>query len=169
MNKSCKGRKEGLNSGVLLIDSGIGRTREEICLQESALSHAPMASPYDILGGTEPVLKLAERFYDNMEVYEPALTKTHRLTPEGKIDPVVRNNFGLFLVFWLGGPQDYLEQHGHPRLRMRHRHVAIDQAMSDAWVRSMTRAMDDCQISGSVREFLDGRFAHVANFLRNTE
>jgi hemoglobin len=40
--------------------------------------------------------------------------------------------------------------------------------MRDAWLRSMTRAMDARGVSGEVRTFLDARFADVANFLRNT-
>jgi hemoglobin len=126
-----------------------------------------MQTPYEQLGGRQAVEALAEAFYDAMEAHEPELTATHRLTPEGRIHPEVRRRFGMFLVFWLGGPHDYLEQCGHPRLRMRHHKVAIGEAMRDAWLRSMTRAMDQRQVQGSVRDFLDQRFAHVANFLRN--
>ena len=71
------------------------------------------------------------------------------------------------LVGWLGGPQTYMQTHGHPRLRMRHGHVAIDVAMRDAWLRSMTAAMNDQGITGEVRAFLDARFAELADFLRN--
>ncbi len=124
-------------------------------------------TPYELLGGRAAVLALAQRFYDEMEAHEPALTAVHQTTPEGKVDPGVRERFGLFLVFWLGGPRDYLETQGHPRLRMRHHHVAIGEEMRDAWLRSMTRAMDHQKVSGPVRDFLDGRFAHVADFLRN--
>jgi hypothetical protein len=44
-----------------------------------------------------------------------------------------------------------------------------DEAMRDAWVRCMTRAMDEVGLSGPVRTWLDGRFFEVADFLRNTE
>lgn len=124
-------------------------------------------SPYNLLGGKEPVIALAQRFYDEMEEHEPALTATHRCTPEGKVSKESRDNFASFLVFWLGGPHDYLETQGHPRLRMRHAPVAIDSEMRDAWLRSMHRAMDAQGVEGPVRDFLDARFAHVANFLRN--
>jgi hemoglobin len=55
--------------------------------------------------------------------------------------------------------------HGHPRLRMRHARVAIGPGLRDAWLRCMTRAMDDCGVTGRIRPFLDQRFAEVANFL----
>ncbi len=100
---------------------------------------------------------------------EPVLTKLHRTEPDGRVDAGTRARFALFIEQWLGGPQTYSEQHGHPRLRMRHGRVAVDLAMRDAWLRCMQRAMNDLQIAGPVRSYLDGRFAEVADFMRNTE
>ena len=122
-----------------------------------------------------------------MEREEPELTALHRLTEVGsrgacgagpataavinsevgRVHPEVRERFALFLVGWLGGPQDYVAQHGHPRLRMRHMHVPVDERMRDAWLRSMSRALDECGVTGELRAFLDQRFAEVADFMRN--
>lgn len=124
-------------------------------------------APYALLGERDAVIRLAEAFYDAMEREEPALAALHARTPEGRITSTVRDRFALFLVGWLGGPQDYVAQFGHPRLRMRHARVAIDTPMRDAWLRSMGRAMDECGVEGDVRTFLDQRFAEVADFLRN--
>lgn len=114
---------------------------------------------------------LANAFYDAMEHDEPALTAVHRLhdTDPGRVHPEVRERFALFLVGWLGGPQEYVEQHGHPRLRRRHAHVAVDLAMRDAWMRAMTSALDRAGVQGELRAFLDARFADVADFMRNRE
>lgn len=125
------------------------------------------ATPFDLLGGAERVRALVERFYDTMEAREPALAALHQLDDQGHIARAFRERFALFLIGWLGGPQDYIERHGHPRLRMRHARVVVDVAMRDAWLRSMSGAMDQEQIAGPVREFLDRRFAEVADFLRN--
>jgi hemoglobin len=124
-------------------------------------------NPFRLVGGRAVVERLAARFYEVMERDEPALAAVHRQAPGGGIDPEVKQRFALFLVGWLGGPQEYMERHGHPRLRMRHARVPVDPGMRDAWVRSMTRAMDDCGIRGPVRAFLDQRFAEVASFLIN--
>lgn len=134
-------------------------------------SYRPTADdpPYLRIGGVEGVTALVERFYDAMEAHEPELTALHRCDAPGKISRESRNHFASFLVYWLGGPQTYLETRGHPRLRMRHGKVVVNVAMRDAWLRSMTRAMDQQQISGGVRQYLDGRFAEVADFLRNTD
>ncbi len=126
-------------------------------------------TPYEMLGGTAAVLALAERFYDVMSETEPALARLHPCTPDGKVARVPRDRFALFLVGWLGGPDDYVERHGHPRLRMRHGRVAVSVAMRDAWLRCMQTAMNDHGIAGQVREFLDARFAEVADFMRNVE
>ncbi len=120
-----------------------------------------------MLGGADRVSALVEKFYDIMDEREPALARLHPCTPDGKVARENRDRFKLFLIGWLGGPQDYIERHGHPRLRMRHGRVRVDEAMRDAWVRCMTAAMDDQGITGEVRAFLDGRFAEVADFMRN--
>jgi hemoglobin len=139
------------------------------------LPPAPPAppTPFDLIGGRAVVERLAARFYQVMERDEPALAAVHRQVPDDSgrsvIDPEVKRRFSLFLIGWLGGPQEYMEQHGHPRLRMRHGRVPVDVNMRDAWVRSMTRAMDDCGVRGAVRGYLDQRFAEVADFLRNVE
>jgi hemoglobin len=124
-------------------------------------------SPFQMVGGRAVTERLAARFYEVMEQYEPALAAVHRQTAAGGIDPTVKERFALFLVGWLGGPQEYMEKHGHPRLRMRHARVPVDETMRDAWLRCMSRAMDDVGVAGRVRIFLDQRFAEVANFLMN--
>lgn len=134
---------------------------------EGAWTPTDSDTPWHRLGGTDAVKALAEAFYDAMEAHEPALAALHHQDEPGKVSRRSRENFGLFLVGWLGGPQDYIAQHGHPRLRQRHAKVPVDTAMRDAWLRAMGRAMDARQVDGAVRQYLDGRFAEVADFLRN--
>ncbi len=126
-------------------------------------------SPFELLGGADRVKALVETFYDVMSENEPALARLHPCEPEGIVARTPRDRFALFLIGWLGGPEDYVQQHGHPRLRMRHGRVAVNQAMRDAWLRCMHTAMERHAISGEVRAFLDARFAEVADFLRNAE
>ena len=126
-------------------------------------------TPFEMLGGAERVTALVETFYDVMSEQEPALAELHPCDPDGKVARTPRDRFALFLVGWLGGPEDYVQQHGHPRLRMRHGRVPVSVPMRDAWLRCMTAAMQRHGITGEVRTFLDSRFAEVADFLRNTE
>ncbi|WP_338871931.1 group II truncated hemoglobin [Myxococcus stipitatus] len=126
-------------------------------------------TPYHRIGGDDAVMALAGAFYDAMDAHEPALAKLHELDEQGRVNQGTRERFGLFLIGWLGGPQHYSARYGHPRLRMRHGHVPVDVAMRDAWLRAMGRALDARGVTGALRRFVDERFAHVADFLRNTE
>jgi hemoglobin len=123
-------------------------------------------TPFERIGGEANVRALVERFYDAMDEHEPALAALHPLE-DGKVSRAARDRFALFLIGWLGGPQDYMRLHGHPRLRMRHAHVAVTGAMRDAWIRSMRLALRDASIDTGVRAFLDEKLAEVAEFLRN--
>jgi len=123
-------------------------------------------TPYDRIGGAQAVRALAERFYDAMDEHEPELARLHPLE-DGKVSRASRDRFALFLIGWLGGPQDYMRLHGHPRLRMRHARVPVTVAMRDAWLRSMSIALADPSIPADTRAFLDQKLAELADFLRN--
>lgn len=124
------------------------------------------ATPFELVGGADKIRAIVETFYDAME---PDLARLHACDPDGKVDRGSRDRFAMFLIGWLGGPQDYIQHHGHPRLRMRHGRVKVDVAMRDAWLRAMQIALDQHNVTGPVREFLDERFKDVADFMRNTE
>ena len=128
-----------------------------------------MDNPYEQVGGRDKVVALVERFYDVMEQTEPALAALHQRNPEGKITRRSRDRFASFLVGWLGGPDDYVRDNGHPRLRLRHARAPIDVAMRDAWLRCMNAAIDACAVPEPPRTFLRQRFAEVADFLRNVD
>jgi len=126
-----------------------------------------MKTPFEDLGGEEVARRVAKAFYDHMDASEPSLAKLHRLDDEGRVHPEARERFALFFIGWLGGPQTYSDRYGHPRLRLRHGHVRIDEAMRDAWLRAMTKALDEVGVSGDIRVFLETKLADVAEFLRN--
>jgi len=124
-------------------------------------------TPYQRLGGTEGINSLVNTFYDIMEAEEPALTATHKLDEAGRVPRELRDRVALYLVGWLGGPQDYTATFGHPRLRMRHGHVPVDTTMRDAWMRSMGKALDRAGVQGPLRDFLDQKLLDLADHLRN--
>ena len=132
-----------------------------------AYSPTQLDSPFARLGGEQPVRRLVTRFYDHMDADEPQLAALHERDELGRVSAQAREHFALFLIEWLGGPNNFSATRGHPRLRMRHARVAIDERMRDAWLRCMASALNDEGVSGDVRGFLDARLAEVANFLRN--
>jgi hemoglobin len=123
--------------------------------------------PFDRLGGEAAVRSLVEHFYDAMTELEPALALLHPCDADGRVTRSSRDRFALFFMGWLGGPQDYIAQHGHPRLRMRHASVPVDGAMASAWMRCMRIAFDRSGVDGDVRAFLEEKLADLAQFLRN--
>jgi len=72
-----------------------------------------------------------------------------------------------FLWFRIAQDPTYILKRGHPRLRMRHMPFRIDAAARDRWLALMAQAMDETQITGSSREWLDGFFYQIADFMRN--
>ena len=74
-----------------------------------------------------------------------------------------------FLIFRLGGPQTYIEQRGHPRLRMRHMPFAIDVNARNRWIALMTNALDEIEISAKDRELMLAFFEHLATFMINRQ
>jgi hemoglobin len=124
-------------------------------------------TPYDRLGGEAAVRAIVERFYDAMAELEPELARLHPCDERGQVVRPSRDRFALFFIGWLGGPQDYVAAHGHPRLRMRHARVPVDTAMAGAWMRCMMHALDTSGVERDVRDFLEVRLMEVAMFLRN--
>jgi hemoglobin len=72
-----------------------------------------------------------------------------------------------FLVGRFGGPQRYIEQRGHPRLRMRHMPFAVDAAARERWLQLMANALDEVKLPPEVdaflRDFFDGVSAMLVN------
>ncbi len=72
-----------------------------------------------------------------------------------------------FLVFRCGGSARYLEERGHPRLRMRHGPFAIGIAERDRWLSLMEAALDETRTPSPSRELLTEFFSQTADFMRN--
>src|SRR5262245_46168514 len=72
-----------------------------------------------------------------------------------------------FLVGRFGGPPRYLEQRGHPRLRLRHAPFSIDQEARDRWVRMMGRALEEAALPPEVSDVLRDFLFNTATFMIN--
>lgn len=72
-----------------------------------------------------------------------------------------------FLVGRFGGPSRYIEQRGHPRLRMRHMPFAIDGPARHRWIQLMTRALDEAALPREADRVLRAFFDEVATMLIN--
>src|SRR5688572_24084544 len=72
-----------------------------------------------------------------------------------------------FLVGRFGGPTRYIEQRGHPRLRMRHAPFPIGPEARDRWMELMSRALDAAHLPPDVTAFLRDFFDAVATMMVN--
>lgn len=74
-----------------------------------------------------------------------------------------------FLIFRFGGPPRYIEERGHPRLRMRHAGFAIGEAAKDRWLVLMRKSLDAAALEPGADAVLRGFFESTASFLINRD
>ena len=72
-----------------------------------------------------------------------------------------------FLVGRFGGPPRYIEQRGHPALRMRHAPFAVTPAARDRWLVLMHNALTVAQLPEEAEAILRPFFLQVANHMLN--
>lgn len=116
---------------------------------------------YELAGGQEPLLRMVAHFYRGVES-DPVLRP---LYPEDLRDSAWWT--ALFIIQYCGGPTDYSQTRGHPRLRMRHYPFAIGQRERDAWVSHMTRAVEAEIKDETAQQKLNDYFEKTATFLMN--
>lgn len=125
---------------------------------------AEFESAYEWLGGDAQVRALVDRFYDLMDL-EPnyqALRAAHGPTLD-----TARDKLYWFLSGWLGGPNLYIEQFGHPRLRARHMPFSIGIQERDQWVACMAQAMNELKVDSDLANRLNQSFLQTADWMRN--
>jgi hemoglobin len=72
-----------------------------------------------------------------------------------------------FIVYRFGGPQTYIVERGHPKLRMRHMPFEIGEAERDRWLALMAQAMNETGIPAEQAPLIGEFFAMVADSMRN--
>jgi hemoglobin len=127
---------------------------------KSSLTH------YQRIGGEEKVRALVQRFYQLMDELPEAygIRKLHAQDLQNASDKLYK-----FLTGWMGGPQLYVEQYGHPMLRKRHFPFPIGDAERDQWLLCMNQALGEVVEDAVLRQELSDAFAKVADHMRNRE
>lgn len=72
-----------------------------------------------------------------------------------------------FLVGRFGGPMRYVEQRGHPRLRMRHAPFPIDATARNRWMQLMVRALEEAELPEEAGQILFQYFVQTATSMIN--
>lgn len=121
-------------------------------------------TPYVLIGGEVAVGKLCDRFYELMDTVAQFahLRSMHPADLKSS-----RDKLFMFLSGWFGGPDLFVQNFGHPKLRQRHMPFSIGETERDQWVACMVLAMEDIGVEASLREKLLGQFFNTADFMRN--
>ncbi len=126
----------------------------------------PVPTPYEELGGDPVVRAIVTRFYHRMDTL-PEAAGIRAMHAEDL--SVAREKLFDFLCGWLGGPQRYVEKHGHPRLRARHLPFRIATPEAEAWMLCMRGALEDEVPDAALRTQLERALERLAGHMRNTE
>lgn len=128
------------------------------------ITKQPSKTLYERIGGETMISALVDRFYELMDT-QPVAAGIRAMHPADL--STSREKLYLFLVGWMGGPQLYVERHGHPRLRARHLPLPIGLRERDEWLWCMFKALEDVVPDEDLRVQLANAFLQVADFMRN--
>jgi hemoglobin len=117
--------------------------------------------PYEEIGA-EKLAQLIDTFYGKVAkhpllkpIFPDDLTETARKQKQ-------------FMTQYLGGPNLYSQEHGHPMLRARHIPFPITRDRAQAWLECMSEAMDEVGLTGPFRDEYFRRLVLTANHMINT-
>ncbi|MDX8388710.1 MAG: group II truncated hemoglobin [Ghiorsea sp.] len=119
---------------------------------------------YERIGGEDNIRTLVQRFYQHMDELKETQEVRNMHANSLKVS---EEKLFMFLSGWMGGPSLYIEQYGHPRLRMRHMPFKIDESARDQWMSCMQHALDEVVEDKAVHGELYQAFYDIADFMRN--
>lgn len=119
------------------------------------------STPYEAIGKGN-LHRLVDAFYSRVSQH-PDLAP---IFPTG-FNEIARKQ-KQFLTQYLGGPQEYTNEHGHPMMRARHLPFEVTPKRATAWLACMSEAMDEIELSGQVRNEFYSRLVLTAQHMINT-
>ena len=122
-----------------------------------------MSTFYEEVGGTEFFEELVSGFYAVVAV-DPILAPMY---PD-KDWHAAAERLQMFLEQYWGGPTDYQELRGHPRLRMRHNAFHIGPKARERWLFHMRAAVDSLALPPLQEAELWGYLDRAATAMLNS-
>lgn len=123
-------------------------------------------TPYQLIGGESAIRSLVDRFYFYMDILPEAqgIRAMHAANLAGAKDKLFK-----FLSGWLGGPNLFIEEFGHPMLRARHFPFAIGPSERDQWMLCMNKALDETGMDDRLRTNIRAALQQLATHMINQE
>ena len=124
------------------------------------------STPYELIGGEAAIRSLVDRFYFYMDILPEAqgIRAMHAPSLASAKDKLFK-----FLSGWLGGPNLFIEEFGHPMLRARHFPFAIGPSERDQWMRCMNKALEEIEMDPRLRENIRTALQQLATHMINQE
>jgi len=130
------------------------------------MTETQQQTPYVLMGGDKAILNIVERFYFYMDTLPEAkeLRSEHQLNLSSAKDKLYK-----FLSGWLGGPDLFVQEFGHPRLRQRHFPFKVNQQNRDQWMMCMNKALYEVAMPDSLRKNIKQALDDLATHMINIE
>lgn len=130
------------------------------------MTETQQQTPYLLVGGEAAILSLVERFYFFMDTL-PEAKELRAIHAEDLTS--TKTKLFKFLSGWLGGPDLFIQEYGHPRLRQRHFPFKVDRLVRDQWMLCMNKALYEVAMPDSVRKNIKQVFDDLATHMINSE
>ncbi|WP_397537293.1 globin [Rummeliibacillus pycnus] len=117
--------------------------------------------PYEEIG--------KEKLYKLIDIFYSKVAKNPKLKPifPDDLSETARKQ-KQFQTQYLGGPNIYTEEHGHPMLKARHMPFKITPERAQAWLECMSEAMDEVGLEGKFRDVYYQRLVLTAHHMINS-
>ena len=121
-------------------------------------------TPYDVMGGETAIRNLVERFYYYMDTLAEA--QGIRAMHQADLSSAKEKLF-KFMSGWLGGPDLFVQEYGHPMLRARHLPFVIGESERDQWMLCMNKAIADVPMNPILETNLKNALQELATHMIN--
>jgi hemoglobin len=138
-----------------------GRFSELIPRPSASIASVQEQDVYAALG-EEGFKRLIEAFYHQV----PSDAVLGPLYPAEDLEGA-EERLRDFLIYRFGGPPRYLENRGHPRLRMRHAPFPVGEEARTHWLQLMHRALEITHVPEEPKQLLWAYFEATAQAMKN--
>ena len=123
-------------------------------------------TPYEVIGGETAIRTLVEKFYYFMDTLPEAkgIRDMHQADLTSAESKLIK-----YMTGWLGGPNLYIEEYGHPMLRARHLPFAIGESERDQWMLCMNKAIEEVPMEPRLKTNLQTALQDLATHMINKE